>query len=165
MSSSKIDRNHGWRFWVDRGGTFTDIVFENPEGKINTLKLLSNAPNKYKDSVVEGIMRCLKLYTKNNLVAEIHIGTTVATNNANRETATDQFNVDQSNDLSNDKVKKLYKEYVNPGLERVFDSFDLGNEIVDHAEGVWITTKNNEKILDITGGFGVLSQDIITHEF
>lgn len=67
------------------------------------------------------------------------------------------INVDQSNDLSNDKVKKLYKEYVNPGLERVFDSFDLGNEIVDHAEGVWITTKNNEKILDITGGFGVLS--------
>ena len=80
MNSSKIDRNHGWRFWVDRGGTFTDIVFENPEGKINALKLLSNAPNKYRDSVVEGIMRCLKLYTKNNLVSEIHIGTTVATN-------------------------------------------------------------------------------------
>ena len=65
--------------------------------------------------------------------------------------------VEQSTQLDNKQVKNLYKNYVNPGLEQVFDSFDLGNEIVDHAEGVWITTKNNERILDITGGFGVLS--------
>ena len=59
--------------------------------------------------------------------------------------------------LSNQEVRELYKKYINPAIERLFGAFDLGQEIVDHAEGVWIYTKSNEKILDVTGGIGVLS--------
>ena len=67
------------------------------------------------------------------------------------------FSVDDCEKLSNHEVRELYKKYVNPAIERLFGSFDLGQERVDHAEGVWIYTKNNEKILDATGGIGVLS--------
>jgi TatD DNase family protein len=51
--------------------------------------------------------------------------------------------------LSNHEVRELYKKYINPAIERLFGAFDLGQEIVDHAEGVWIYTKNNEKILGV----------------
>ena len=65
--------------------------------------------------------------------------------------------VEDCEKLSNHEVRELYKKYINPAIERIFGAFDLGQEIVDHAEGVWIYTKNNEKILDATGGIGVLS--------
>ena len=65
--------------------------------------------------------------------------------------------VEDCEKLSNHEVRELYKKYINPAIERLFGAFDLGQEIVDHAEGVWIYTKNNEKILDATGGIGVLS--------
>ncbi len=81
MINSKLKTNNAWRFWVDRGGTFTDIVFQNPTGKINSYKLLSSAPKTYRDSVIEGISRILESNpSKNTHIAEIHIGTTVATN-------------------------------------------------------------------------------------
>ena len=47
-----------WRFYVDRGGTFTDIVAESPEGSLSSLKLLSQDP-RYDDAALEGIRRCL----------------------------------------------------------------------------------------------------------
>lgn len=66
-----------WSFWIDRGGTFTDIVARNPNGQIETLKLLSKS-DRYKDAVVEGIRQL----TGNNsgLIGEVRMGTTVATN-------------------------------------------------------------------------------------
>ncbi len=67
------------------------------------------------------------------------------------------YTPEDCNNLSNNQVRDLYKKYINPSLEYIFGTFDLGHEIVDHAEGVWIYTKNNEKILDTTGGIGVLS--------
>ena len=48
-----------WQFWVDRGGTFTDIVARRPDGKLVTHKLLSEYPERYDDAVTQG---CL-LYT------------------------------------------------------------------------------------------------------
>src|SRR5436305_406916 len=72
-----------WRFYVDRGGTFTDIVGEAPDGALNSLKLLSEHPD-YDDAALEGIRRCLGLASGAPIpperVAEVRMGTTVATN-------------------------------------------------------------------------------------
>jgi len=73
-----------WQFWIDRGGTFTDLVGRDPEGKLHTLKLLSENPEQYKDAAVEGIRRLLKLKPGEAVTPErvecVKMGTTVATN-------------------------------------------------------------------------------------
>src|ERR1700712_1497067 len=48
-----------WQFWIDRGGTFTDIVGKRPDGTLATLKLLSDNPEQYRDAAVAGIRRLL----------------------------------------------------------------------------------------------------------
>ncbi len=50
-----------WQFWIDRGGTFTDIVGRAPDGALHTLKLLSENPEQYADAAVEGMRRLLGL--------------------------------------------------------------------------------------------------------
>jgi 5-oxoprolinase (ATP-hydrolysing) len=50
-----------WQFWIDRGGTFTDIVGRRPDGSLATAKLLSDHPEQYADAAVEGIRRLLGL--------------------------------------------------------------------------------------------------------
>ncbi|MBU2041101.1 MAG: hydantoinase B/oxoprolinase family protein [Alphaproteobacteria bacterium] len=73
----------GWRFWIDRGGTFTDIVARAPHGDLQTCKLLSDNPEQYTDAAVEGVRRILEAPTgplPPGLVYEIRMGTTVATN-------------------------------------------------------------------------------------
>lgn len=78
----KIKR--GWQFWVDRGGTFTDIVAKSPCGKLQTKKLLSENPEAYADAALHGIRQFLGLQKNNvipeNLIETIKMGTTVATN-------------------------------------------------------------------------------------
>lgn len=73
-----------WQFWIDRGGTFTDLVGRDPEGGLHTLKLLSENPEQYKDAAVEGIRRLLKLAPGESVTPErvecVKMGTTVATN-------------------------------------------------------------------------------------
>ena len=73
-----------WEFWVDRGGTFTDIVARAPGGALCTLKLLSDNPAHYEDAAVEGIRRCLGLRAGQPIspaqVGSVKMGTTVATN-------------------------------------------------------------------------------------
>jgi 5-oxoprolinase (ATP-hydrolysing) len=74
----------GWQFWIDRGGTFTDIVARMPDGSLRTEKVLSDNPDQYTDAAVEGIRRILGL-TKGSPIPSIAItavkmGTTVATN-------------------------------------------------------------------------------------
>ena len=49
----------GWEFWIDRGGTFTDVVARSPSGELTTLKLLSVDPERYDDAAVAGIERLL----------------------------------------------------------------------------------------------------------
>lgn len=49
----------GWQFWVDRGGTFTDIVARGPDGTLVTHKLLSEDPARYSDAAVAGIKQLL----------------------------------------------------------------------------------------------------------
>ncbi|WP_436357990.1 hydantoinase B/oxoprolinase family protein [Brevundimonas sp. CEF1] len=77
------DANMSWRFWIDRGGTFTDIVARAPDGALRTGKLLSVNPEQYADAAVEGIRRILKAAPgplAAGLVDEVRMGTTVATN-------------------------------------------------------------------------------------
>src|SRR2546430_11235131 len=55
-------RNAGrWQFWIDRGGTFTDIVARQPDGSIATHKLLSENPGRYRDAALAGIRKILNL--------------------------------------------------------------------------------------------------------
>jgi len=73
-----------WQFWIDRGGTFTDLVGRAPDGELHTLKLLSENPEQYRDAAVEGIRRLLGLKPGEAITAErvdcVKMGTTVATN-------------------------------------------------------------------------------------
>ncbi|MEN3951462.1 hydantoinase B/oxoprolinase family protein [Iodidimonas sp. SYSU 1G8] len=73
-----------WQFWIDRGGTFTDIVARRPDGALITHKLLSEAPERYDDAAVQGIRDLLGLTEGDPIpegaIAAIKMGTTVATN-------------------------------------------------------------------------------------
>ncbi|MEM8952326.1 MAG: hydantoinase B/oxoprolinase family protein [Pseudomonadota bacterium] len=71
-----------WQFWIDRGGTFTDIVARSPDGVIQTLKLLSENPEQYDDAAVQGVRQVLALAPGEPVPAgtSVKMGTTVATN-------------------------------------------------------------------------------------
>ncbi|MGW3464380.1 hydantoinase/oxoprolinase family protein, partial [Streptomyces olivaceoviridis] len=68
----------GWQFWVDRGGTFTDIVARRPDGRLLTHKLLSDNPARYADAAVAGVRELLG--GSQEPVEAVRMGTTVATN-------------------------------------------------------------------------------------
>ena len=73
-----------WQFWIDRGGTFTDIVARRPDGSLTTHKLLSDNPEHYRDAAVAGIRHLLGLRAGEAItprdVEMVKMGTTVATN-------------------------------------------------------------------------------------
>ncbi len=73
-----------WQFWIDRGGTFTDVVARRPDGSLTTHKLLSENPEQYRDAAVAGIRHLLGLKAGDPvtpaLVECVKMGTTVATN-------------------------------------------------------------------------------------
>ncbi|TFZ01160.1 hydantoinase B/oxoprolinase family protein [Ramlibacter rhizophilus] len=73
-----------WQFWIDRGGTFTDVVGRRPDGSLVTHKLLSENPEQYADAAVAGIRHLLGLSPGEPVTAErvecVKMGTTVATN-------------------------------------------------------------------------------------
>ena len=73
-----------WQFWIDRGGTFTDVVGRRPDGTLVTHKLLSDNPEQYRDAAVAGIRHLLGLKAHEPVTPEqvdcVKMGTTVATN-------------------------------------------------------------------------------------
>ncbi|MEX2494881.1 MAG: hydantoinase B/oxoprolinase family protein [Woeseia sp.] len=73
-----------WQFWIDRGGTFTDVVALYPDGQVGSEKLLSENPGRYADAAAEGIRRALARWADagkpSQPVAAVKMGTTVATN-------------------------------------------------------------------------------------
>lgn len=69
-----------WQFWIDRGGTFTDIVAIDPDGKRTTAKLLSEDPGRYDDAAVAGIRQLTGLQAGPLPPLDLRIGTTIATN-------------------------------------------------------------------------------------
>lgn len=84
FDSNRFPHQKKWQFWIDRGGTFTDIVALTPEGKIITHKLLSENPDHYQSAPIEGIRQILQIPNGQPLPIEnievIKMGTTVATN-------------------------------------------------------------------------------------
>src|SRR5215510_9227706 len=73
-----------WEFWIDRGGTFTDVVARRPGGTLAVHKLLSAGPGRYLDPAVAGIRHLLGVAPGTPIpaerIAEVRLGTTVATN-------------------------------------------------------------------------------------
>jgi 5-oxoprolinase (ATP-hydrolysing) len=73
-----------WAFWIDCGGTFTDIVARKPDGEVISHKLLSENPERYPDAALEGIRHLLGVKTTDpipaKLIETVKMGTTVATN-------------------------------------------------------------------------------------
>ncbi|MFN5511338.1 MAG: hydantoinase/oxoprolinase N-terminal domain-containing protein, partial [Burkholderiales bacterium] len=83
-SSSDVSTPKRWQFWIDRGGTFTDVIGCKPDGTLVTAKLLSENPEQYSDAATEGIRRLLGLAAGEpvpaGLIDAVKMGTTVATN-------------------------------------------------------------------------------------
>jgi 5-oxoprolinase (ATP-hydrolysing) len=81
---SMTEPRAAWQFWVDRGGTFTDLVARRPDGTLITHKLLSENPEQYRDAAIQGIRALLGLAKDDPIPAEavdaVKMGTTVATN-------------------------------------------------------------------------------------
>ena len=79
-----MDGENHWQFWIDRGGTFTDIVALRPDGEIETAKLLSENAEQYDDAAAEGIRRTISAWSADEgrvaPVEAVKMGTTVATN-------------------------------------------------------------------------------------
>src|SRR5213592_4393380 len=77
-------QNGQWDFWIDRGGTFTDVVGRRPDGTLVAYKLLSENPEAYRDAAVQGIRDLLGLKAgkplRSGQVGAVKMGTTVATN-------------------------------------------------------------------------------------
>jgi 5-oxoprolinase (ATP-hydrolysing) len=83
MSADQVSAQR-WQFWIDRGGTFTDIVARRPDGRLQTRKLLSENPGRYDDAALQGIREFLGLGSGDAIPPEqidsVKMGTTVATN-------------------------------------------------------------------------------------
>ena len=81
---ASVPPENRWEFWIDRGGTFTDIVARRPDGTLTVHKLLSENPERYRDAAIQGIRELLGLAAEEPIptdrIAAIKMGTTVATN-------------------------------------------------------------------------------------
>ncbi|MGK7892884.1 MAG: hydantoinase/oxoprolinase N-terminal domain-containing protein, partial [Xenococcus sp. (in: cyanobacteria)] len=85
MNYSNIDKSTpSWQFWIDRGGTFTDVIGLSPDGEIMVHKLLSENPEQYPDAPIQGIRHILGLSQDQPIPTDkievVKMGTTVATN-------------------------------------------------------------------------------------
>ena len=79
-----ITQSENWQFWIDRGGTFTDVIARAPDGTLRADKLLSENPGRYDDAALEGVRRVLGLAAGAPIpagrIGAVKMGTTVATN-------------------------------------------------------------------------------------
>ncbi|MAB12551.1 hydantoinase B/oxoprolinase family protein [Parvibaculum sp.] len=84
MSENTSENAERWDFWIDRGGTFTDLVGRSPDGRLVPHKLLSENPEQYEDAALQGIRELLSVGTNDPLpgdrIGAVKMGTTVATN-------------------------------------------------------------------------------------
>src|SRR3954471_21792672 len=84
IADQEVPGVNGWQFWIDRGGTFTDVVARKPDGTIVTHKLLSENPERYPDAAIAGIRQLLGVAPDvpipGKQIEAVKMGTTVATN-------------------------------------------------------------------------------------
>jgi 5-oxoprolinase (ATP-hydrolysing) len=84
INRMEMTTNGSWQFWIDRGGTFTDVVGKRPDATLVTCKLLSENPEQYPDAALHGIRTLLGLNSSDPIpsdrIESIKMGTTVATN-------------------------------------------------------------------------------------
>ncbi|MCZ6774402.1 MAG: 5-oxoprolinase, partial [Proteobacteria bacterium] len=84
LESEKQREPRGWQFWIDRGGTFTDVVARRPDGELVTYKLLSENPEQYEDAAIQGIRDLLGIAPDAAIpgaaIEAVKMGTSVATN-------------------------------------------------------------------------------------
>ncbi len=84
MGKARRDGKRHWQFWIDRGGTFTDVVARRPDGAVVSHKLLSENPEQYRDAALQGIRDLLRVAAGAPIPADaidaVKMGTTVATN-------------------------------------------------------------------------------------
>jgi 5-oxoprolinase (ATP-hydrolysing) len=84
MATASEPRRRGWQFWIDRGGTFTDVVARRPDGGLVTHKLLSDDAERYPDAALHAIRKLLGLAPDaaipGDAIDAVKMGTTVATN-------------------------------------------------------------------------------------
>src|SRR5690349_10029296 len=78
------ERRRGWQFWIDRGGTFTDVVARRPDGALVTHKLLSDNAERYDDAALQAVRELLRVAPDaaipGDAIDAVKMGTTVATN-------------------------------------------------------------------------------------
>ena len=136
-----------WQFWIDRGGTFTDIVARDPAGRLSTHKLLSENPNRYDDAAIAGIRAVLGLAAGAPIppgtIEAVKMGTTVATNAL----------------LERKGERTLL--VVNRGFA---DSLRIGNQARPRLFDLAITLPSllYEQVVEIGGRVGVDGQEIET---
>ena len=134
-----------WQFWIDRGGTFTDIVARDPNGALSTHKLLSENPERYQDAAIAGIKTILRIAPDapipDGLIEAVKMGTTVATN--------------ALLERKGDRTLLL----VNNGFA---DALRIGNQARPRLFDLAITlpTMLYERVEEITGRFGVDGAEI-----
>ncbi len=134
-----------WQFWIDRGGTFTDIVARDPNGRLSTHKLLSENPGRYRDAAVAGIKTILGVALDAPIPAgsidAVKMGTTVATNAL----------------LERKGERTLL--IVNPGFA---DSLRIGNQARPRLFDLQIVlpTMLYERVVEVPGRVGVDGTEI-----
>ena len=134
-----------WQFWIDRGGTFTDIVARGPDGSLTTHKLLSENPGRYRDAAIAGIKTLLRIPLDAPIppgrIAAVKMGTTVATNAL----------------LERKGERTLL--VVNRGFA---DALRIGNQTRPRLFDLAITlpTMLYESVLEITGRVGVDGEEV-----
>ena len=134
-----------WQFWIDRGGTFTDIVARDPNGALSTHKLLSENPERYQDAAIAGIKTILRIAPdapiSDGLIEAVKMGTTVATN--------------ALLERKGDRTLLL----MNRGFA---DALRIGNQARPRLFDLAITlpTMLYERVEEITGRFGVDGAEI-----
>ena len=116
-----------WQFWIDRGGTFTDIVARDPDGRLSTHKLLSENPERYKDAAIAGIKSILGIALDAAIppgqIEAVKMGTTVATNAL----------LERKGDRTLLLVNKGFADALRIGNQARPRLFDLADHLADDA--------------------------------
>lgn len=135
-----------WQFWIDRGGTFTDIVARSPDGKLITHKLLSEDPSHYEDAAMHGICQILGLSENAPFPSEeveaIKMGTTVGTNAL----------LERKGERTVLVITKGFGDALRIGYQNRPDIFALKIELPDQLY---------ERVIEVSGRYGVDGEELV----